>query len=186
MRTFAPLRPIPAKLARATSSASGETSVNHTVVPTNGNSWANDNPIAPEPVPMSTTTRLGCTARAASSATSATSSVSGRGMSTRASTNKSKWRNAQRPITYCNGSPARRRRTISCTYPPMRCDTTSPSALVNSAASKPAACSHKNRASCLLPSVAWVSASNSRQVVPASVVTRCRPAWQVVRLGTQE
>ena len=43
------------------------------------------------------------------SATSTTCSVSGLGISTRRSTNRSKGRNAQRPSTYCNGSPARRR-----------------------------------------------------------------------------
>ena len=52
-RTFADRRPDPAALARATSSASADTSVSHTVVPSSGSSPASDNPIAPLPVPRS-------------------------------------------------------------------------------------------------------------------------------------
>ena len=49
----------------------------------------------------------------ASMATPATTSVSGRGISTRRSTIRSRRRNAQRPSTYCSGSPADRRATIA-------------------------------------------------------------------------
>ena len=51
--------------------------------------------------------------RAATSACSTTCSVSGLGMSTRPSTHRSSSRNDHDPSTYCNGSPAARRVTIS-------------------------------------------------------------------------
>ena len=86
MRTLTPAGPIPARFALATSSASALTSVIHTAVPFGGSSWASDSPIAPDPVPRSATTRVGPTADAFSIATPATSSVSGRGISTRRST----------------------------------------------------------------------------------------------------
>ena len=87
MRTLAPARPMPARLARATSRASATTSVSHTVTPSTGSSAASDSPMAPEPVPRSATRdRAGGSARASSMATPATTSVSGRGISTRRST----------------------------------------------------------------------------------------------------
>ena len=55
MRTFAARRPMPARLARATSRASGSSSTSHTVTPVTGSSSARASPIAPEPVPRSTT-----------------------------------------------------------------------------------------------------------------------------------
>ena len=48
-------------------------------------------------------------ARASPIAVSATSSVSGRGISTRASTARSRRLKPQRPSTYCKGSPVRSR-----------------------------------------------------------------------------
>ena len=48
---------MPARLARATSSASALLSVIHTVVPSTGSSAASDSPITPDPVPRSTTVR---------------------------------------------------------------------------------------------------------------------------------
>ena len=55
----------------------------------------------PPPVP-----RRPARCRASRSATSTTCSVSGRGMSTRGSTSRSRERNGQWPKTYCSGSPA--------------------------------------------------------------------------------
>ena len=59
----------PAALARATSRASHERSVIHTVTPSIGNSAASDRPMAPLPVPRSAQTIGGGSDRASSSAT---------------------------------------------------------------------------------------------------------------------
>ena len=112
------LRPTPAALARATCSASSDTSVIQTSADSNGNSCKSDSPTAPDPVPRSAivtplpTSRIFCNAYRVTCSTK--SSVSGRGMSTRESTSKSRRRNAHRPITYCNGSPAAYRASMLC------------------------------------------------------------------------
>ena len=114
VRTRAAARPTPTVLARATASASSLTSVIQTEVRTR--SVANDRPMAPDPQPRSATsvsTSRPPRRSSSPSATSTTCSVSGRGTSTRRSTIRSRWRNPQRPSTYCSGSPSHRRRTMS-------------------------------------------------------------------------
>ncbi len=112
-RTRAPARPIPATLALATASASAERSTRVTCA--RGTSVATASPIAPDPVPRSITSNgpeRRSSARRWSMTTWATSSVSGRGISTRRSTTSSSERNAHTPRAYCSGSPAARRPTI--------------------------------------------------------------------------
>ena len=123
--TFRAGRPIPARFARATARASGEMSVIQIDVLSIGSSVASDRPIAPEPVPRSITVRAPSTALANSMATPATSSVSGRGISTRSSTKRSRCRNAHRPRTYCSGSPVRYRPTMASRCATMRSVTSS-------------------------------------------------------------
>ena len=107
--------PIPARLARATSSAGDETSVAHTSTP--GRSAAMDSAIAPDPVPRSTrrwrplhaaSARRRC-GRARPTPTSTTCSVSGRGISTRGST-----------IRSSRGTPTSRARTAAARRRPRR------------------------------------------------------------------
>ena len=69
-------------------------------------------PIAPEPVPRSATVTGEPHVLASAIAVSATSSVSGRGISTRESTARSSRRKPHRPSTYCNGSPVRSRSSM--------------------------------------------------------------------------
>ena len=112
-------RPQPATFARATASASALTSVAHTSTsgaPPRARARSRPNRCrgrrpsmtcrrrdARDAAPAAATR---CPSRtASSSATSTTHSVSGRGISTRASTNRSRPRNAHDPSTYCSGSP---------------------------------------------------------------------------------
>ena len=115
---------VPARLARATAIASSLTSVAQTSA--SGSSAASASASAPEPVPRSAT-RNGSGAvdhglsrprwaprrTASSMATCATTSVSGRGSKTRPSTSRSMPRNDHRSRTYPNGSPFRRRLSIT-------------------------------------------------------------------------
>ncbi len=158
-----PAGPSPAMLARATSSASSLTSVIHTVVPTVGSSYANARPIAPDPVPRSAITRVGPTSDAFSSAASATSSVSGRGIRTRRSTASVMRRNAHSPSTYCNGSPSRSRASIASRWLTMRTVAGSSRRARNSSPSTdPEATSHSHRAWARSPIASAVSAHSSR------------------------
>ena len=106
--------PRPARLARATASASAERRSPTPRRPaTLGRERQRDGARAGAEVDDAT--RPGRRARrAASSWRSAVDdpSVSGRGISTRRSTSRSSVRNAQRPSTYCSGSPASRRATM--------------------------------------------------------------------------
>ena len=115
-RTFAAARPIPTMFARATSRASTDASVSHTCAASAPSSNAIDKPITPLPVPRSTIRRasLLLVFRAISRATCTTCSVSGRGISTRSSTITSRCLKAHRFMTYCNGTPLNRFRTMSC------------------------------------------------------------------------
>ena len=174
IRTSPLIKPKPAKFARATASASVDKSVSQTSVLPRGNSLANDKPITPLPVPKSAIRNFDtdrCILIAKSSATCATISVSGRGISTRLSTKTSRCRKAHRRITYCNGSPVKRRATIARSATPHRSLTTSSRAASNSPRSNPLACSHNQRASCSLPNSAALACSNSPQVIDSSPVT---------------
>ena len=157
--------PAPAAFARATSSASADASVIHTVAWPGGSSSSTARPIAPDPVPRSTTVAPGPAPRTAAVTMSTTSSVSGRGMSTRASTIRSRRRKPHRPSTYCSGSPARRRRSIDSICLPARSGTHSPAAARSSAASKPPAVSQTQRASFRSPSSAATCAVISAHVM---------------------
>ncbi|CAB4703483.1 unannotated protein [freshwater metagenome] len=168
-RTFAAALPSPAALARATSSASPDTSVPHTSVPSMESSAAQARAIAPEPVPRSTTTRRGVTARAASIANSASSSVSGRGMSTRGSTISSTVRNAHDPSTYCRGSPERLRATIASTRATVRSVTGSSRDVAHSKPSRPPASWQIQRAALASPTASEVSTHSCRHVRCSSV-----------------
>ena len=90
-------------------------SVSHTSSRRRGpSSVASDSPIAPLPVPRSAQRdRARQRDEPAAIAASATSSVSGRGISTRRSTIRSRWRNDQWPSTYCSGSPRASRASIA-------------------------------------------------------------------------
>ena len=59
-RTAAPARPMPARLARATASASSDTSVAQTSTRPSGSSYASDSAIAPDPVPRSAASNDSC------------------------------------------------------------------------------------------------------------------------------
>src|SRR4051794_37344433 len=169
IRTFAAGRPIPAALALATSSASADRSVIHTVTPSAGSSIASDRPIAPLPVPRSAH-RIGSSIdRARCRATSTTSSVSGRGISTRRSTIKSRCRKPHRPSTYCNGSPLPRRANIESRWATPRWLADSSSASRNSSASRPDATSHIQRA-CGRPTRSDVSVHSWRQLTVWSLI----------------
>ena len=170
-----PAGPSPAMFARATSSASLLTSVIHTVVPTRGSSYASARPIAPDPVPRSATTRVGPTPDAFSSATSATSSVSGRGISTRRSTASVMRRNVHSPSTYCSGSPRRRRASIASRWLTMRTVAGSSRRARNSSPSAdPDATSHSHRAWARSSTASLVSAHSSRHETVASSLMRRR------------
>src|SRR5436190_3000919 len=92
--------------ARATSSASSETSV--PMILSARPSFASARAIAPEPVP--TSTRMPPGVSPSPSRTRSTSrSVSGRGISTRSSTSSVRCRNAACPAAYCIGAPFARR-----------------------------------------------------------------------------
>ena len=84
----------PAQLRRAQACAAGSASTASTVAA--GTSSATDSAMAPDPVPRSTTTGerpvSSCTERAASMATPATTSVSGRGTNTPGPTARVRWR----------------------------------------------------------------------------------------------
>ena len=119
--------------------------------------------MAPEPVPRSAITRgSGCPA-ASSRATSTTSSVSGRGISTRRSTSRSSRRKAQCPSTYWSGSPARRRATMASSRATARCVAGSSSPSTHSAPSRPLASWHSQRAS---PSSPSSSAARGEEPAP--------------------
>ena len=109
--------------------------------------------------------------RIESRATCTTSSVSGRGINTRGSTNTSRCRNDQRCITYCRGSPNNRRRTISRNAAPQRSLTSSDKPDLNSLVSNPLACSQSHRASCSLPRSSKVFSNNSPHVIVSSLYT---------------
>ena len=119
-RTLRPARPRPARFARATSSASALASVIHTVVPSSGSSNASDRPIAPRSGPEVGDRAGRADGRASSIATPATSSVSGRGISTRWSIASSMWRKLHCPSTYCSGSPAANRASIASRWATIR------------------------------------------------------------------
>ena len=183
-RTQAPAIPSPAALARATSSASTEMSVSHTSTEPRGNSAASDSPITPLPVPRSATGD-GPTAghaesaeRAQATAISATSSVSGLGISTRRSTSRSSRRKLQCPNTYCSGSPTASRASIASRWATPRSPAGNASTSVNSSPNAPLASSHSQRA-CGRPCTAAASSHNSRHdTVP---VTRSRLARELPR-----
>ncbi len=95
-------------------------------------------------------TRLDAPARSRSSSSSAqpaTSSVSGRGISTRRSTSRSRVRKPHTPTTYCSGSPARRRSTMASNHATARVVARSPRPRTYSAPSNPPARSTMRRAS---------------------------------------
>src|SRR4051794_2154128 len=98
-------RPSRVPFARATSSASAETST--PVTARSGRSSFSASATAPDPVPTSTTRAPAGSDPAASTRCS----VSGGGTSTRASTASSRRRKPLRPMRYAAGSPARRRAT---------------------------------------------------------------------------
>ena len=118
--SVASVRLTPARLHSVTATASADESTHHTS--TAWRSAAMDSPTAPLPHPRSITFtrrrrfdawRSRVRRSSSASAASTTCSVSGRGISTRRSTSRSRVRKPQRPSTYCNGSPVRRRATSS-------------------------------------------------------------------------
>ena len=152
IRTLRAARPMPARLARATSSASGLTSVSQTVVPSSGSSAASDSPIAPEPVPRSATRPGAGTARGQLDRRArrpARSPVAGSAPD-------------GRPPGRAGGSPSGRARTAAARRrdsappsrrggPPSVRSPGSSSAASNSSPSSPLATSHSQRASCRAP-----------------------------------
>ena len=141
-------RPRPAAFARAAATASTLRSVQITC--TVLCSAASDSPMQPLPVPRSAASgsRPSDAARLTSAnANSATPSVSGRGINTRASTAKSSVRKPHRPSTYCRGSPPSRRSSIASKWATPRFKAGRSRTRANSPGSAPEASSTMHRAS---------------------------------------
>ena len=125
------------------------TSVIHTVVPVERQLGGERQADRTRPgAEVGERTRAPARPRASSIATSATSSVSGRGISTRRSTARSSRRNAQRPSTYCSGSPRGSGRPCASRWATIRSVAGSSRTASNSSPSSAVATSHIQRASC--------------------------------------
>ena len=156
----------PARLARATASASADTSVAHTS--TSGQrSAASDSAMAPEPVPRSTDPAARRAPRRWRSP--ATTSVSAAGSAPAGRRAGRACGSPSCPSTYCSGSPAARRATIASKPAACRSSATSSSAAVCSAAVSPLACSTIQRTSCAAsttPGLVEALAPTSRSCAP--------------------